>query len=215
MEVIKSISYDNSEIIKNILELHSPQHCIDCDPTYSKGVFYTNSGIEPPKHKFDIMPQTADTIQADCRNLPLKDNEIYCLMFDPPFVISKGKSLYVNKHGSNVISKRFSYFENPTELYDFYKSSLSEFYRVLKPNGILIFKCQDTVSSGIQYMSHIYIHNMAVRQGFYPKDLFVLNAKNRIISGKHKNQQHARKFHSYFWIFEKDNKKINKIQKFF
>ena len=63
-------------------------------------------------------------------------------------------------------------------------------------------------------MSHIYIHNMAVDIGFYPKDLFVLNAKNRVISGKHKNQQHARKFHSYFWVFEKGNNKVNKVNQF-
>ena len=45
--------------------------------------------------------------------------------------------------------------------------------------------------------------------GFYPKDLFILNVNNRIISGKHKNQLHCRKFHSYFWIFEKRKSKVN------
>lgn len=42
--MIKSISYDQSQIIKDILQIHVPEHKIDCDPTFSKGVFYDNSG---------------------------------------------------------------------------------------------------------------------------------------------------------------------------
>lgn len=33
--MVKSISYDQSEIIKDILQLHVPDKVIDCDPTYS------------------------------------------------------------------------------------------------------------------------------------------------------------------------------------
>ena len=43
--------------------------------------------------------------------------------------------------------------------------------------------------------------------GFYPKDLFILLAKTRLNDGR--KQQHARKFHSYFWIFEKRECKVN------
>lgn len=214
--VIKSTSFDNSEIIKSILELHVPGHKIDCDPTYSKGVFYKNNGLDAPDLKFDLVPQTDDTVQADCRHLPLLDNSLDCIMFDPPFVISSGPSLLAEncKDGSNIINNRFSCFPTPSKLYEFYKESLVEFYRVLSDNGVLIFKCQDTVSSGIQYLSHIYIHQMAIECGFYPKDLFILNAKSRLISGKHTQQKHARKFHSYFWVFEKGNSKMNKIKQF-
>lgn len=214
MEVIKTTSYDQSEIIKSILKLHVPKKKIDLDPTYSKGNFYNNTGIEKPKYRYDIQPTDDSVSYADCRNLPLDNNSIDCIMFDPPFVIGSGKSCELDKDGQNIILKRFSNFKTPSELYNFYIESLREFYRILKPNGVLIFKCQDTVSSGVNYMSHIYIHDFAVDNGFYPKDLFILNAKNRIISGKHKNQQHARKYHSYFWVFEKDNAKIKKIRDF-
>ena len=86
---------------------------------------------------------------------------------------------------------------------------MTEFYRILKNDGILIFKCQDKISSGKQYMSHCFIHDEAVKLGFYPKDMFVLLAKNRIVANwQLKNQKNARKFHSYFWVFEKTNKRI-------
>lgn len=45
-ELVTSISYDQSEIIKNILRLHVPGKKIDCDPTYSKGAFYNGTKIE-------------------------------------------------------------------------------------------------------------------------------------------------------------------------
>jgi hypothetical protein len=75
---------------------------------------------------------------------------------------------------------------------------------VLVHGGWLVVKCQDKVSSGKQYFSHVYLHNMAVSLGLYPKDLLVYVKKNRISAAwQTANQQHARKFHSYFWIFEK------------
>ena len=48
-ELIKSISYDQGEIIRNILKLHVLQGFIDCDPTYSTGNFYKNTGIQEPR----------------------------------------------------------------------------------------------------------------------------------------------------------------------
>ena len=58
-------------------------------------------------------------------------------------------------------------------------------------------------------MSHVFVMNEAVKAGFYPKDLFILLAKNRITADwQTRNQKHARKFHSYFWVFEKNGKEV-------
>ena len=103
-------------------------------------------------------------------------------------------------------------YPSEKELHEFYYDSLKEFYRLLKNDGILIFKCQDKISSGKQYLSHIFICNKAIEVGFYPEDLFILLAKNRLIAEwQLKNQKHARKFHSYFYVFKKCNKKIDYI----
>ena len=210
-KMIKSISYDQNEIIKSIIKLHVPQGFIDCDPTYSKGKFYKDKSIVRPKYMMDIKPRFDYVIRADAKELPLHNESINCLMFDPPFLATKGKSLK-SKDSSNKINKRFGVYPTEKELHKFYCETLREFHRVLKNNGILIFKCQDKVSSGKQYMSHVFIHNQAVKIGFYPRDLFVLLAKNRIIADwQRHNQKHARKFHSYFWVFEKSNRKIDYI----
>lgn len=50
--------------------------------------------------------------------------------------------------------------------------------------------------------------NYAVKLGLYPKDLFILLSKRRPIQHNLKNQNHARKFHSYFWVFGKQKRAI-------
>lgn len=129
-------------------------------------------------------------------------------MFDPPFLATTGKSLK-KSDDNNILAKRFGVYPNEQELHQMYVDSLSEFHRVLKPGGILIFKCQDKVSSGKQYMSHVFICNEAIKARFYPKDLFILLSKGRLVADwQVKNQKNARKFHSYFWVFEKCNRVI-------
>lgn len=206
--LVRNISYDQSEIIRNILRLHVPGGEIDCDPTYSTGAFYNGTGIEVPELRFDIKPQAEGVIQADARHLPLEDESISCMMFDPPFLATTGKSLTEGQ--GNIINRRFGVFPDEQSLHRFYVEAMVEAHRVLKPQGILIFKCQDKVSSGKQYWSHCFIMNEAVKIGFYPKDLFILPAKNRLVADwQARNQQHARKFCSFFWTFQKSNKRID------
>lgn len=206
-DLVKSIGYDQGEIIRNILKLHVPERKIDCDPTFSTGAFYNGTGIALPEYRFDISPQRSDVIQADARHLPLIDGSISCMMLDPPFLATKGKSL--NSTDGNIINRRFGVYPDEKSLHRCYSDMLTEAYRVLKPDGILIFKCQDKVSSGKQYISHVYIMNEAVRIGFYPKDLFILLAKSRLVADWQKsNQRNSRKYHSYFWVFQKNNRRI-------
>ena len=207
--LIKSIGYDQGEMLRNILKLHAPDGKIECDATFSTGAFYNKTGIALPEYRFDISPQRSDVKQADARHLPLADNGISCMILDPPFLATKGKSL--NSPDGNIINRRFGVYPDEKSLHQCYADMLKEAYRVLKPNGILIFKCQDKVSSGRQYMSHVYIMNKAVQIGFYPKDLFILLAKNRIVADWQRIQKHCRKFHSYFIVFQKTNKRIEYV----
>ena len=205
--MIKSTNFDQEEIILDILKLHNNGADIDIDPTYSKGNFYSGK-INAPKLKFDINPSSPEVIESCCTSLPVEDQSVQCIMFDPPFLATTGKSLSSNQK-NNIINKRFSVFPSEKLLHEFYDKSLCEFKRILKPNGILIFKCQDKVSAGKQYFSHCFIYEKARSYGLYPKDLFVLQAKNRIVAKWQRNQRHARKFHSYFWVFQ--NKNVNMI----
>ena len=209
--MVKSISYSQEEIIKWILDLYVPNKTIDLDATYSIGNFYRNTGIDSPVYKFDINPQIDNVLYGDCRDLPIKDESINCQMFDPPFLATTGKSLSLNDN-NNIINKRFGVYKNEKELHQMYIDAMKESYRILKNDGILIFKCQDKISSGKQYLSHVFIINEAIKIGFYPEDIFILLAKNRIIADwQLKNQKHSIKFHSYFLVFRKNKKTIEYV----
>ena len=207
--VIKTINFNQQDLINDVIKLHIPSGQIDCDPCFSKGVFYKNGKVKIPPFRYDIEPQLDSVEKCDCRKLPLKDNSINSLMYDPPFVVSVGPSLTNSKPGSNLTHKRFSSSFSIPELWKLYEDSIKEFYRILDDKGILIVKCMDTVSGGINYFSHTYIMNKAYEIGFYPKDLFILLAKSRMSSPNHKNQKHGRKFHSYFLVFQKTKCKVN------
>ena len=124
-------------------------------------------------------------------------------MFDPPFVCGHRKS---GKAG--IIKSTYGSYKYIKDLWGMYGDAMTEFRRVLEPNGWLVFKCQDTVQDHKNYFSHVEIMNMAIERGFYPKDFFILLAKNRIIRANQKNQEHARKYHSYFWVFQNRPSKV-------
>lgn len=206
--MIRSINYSQIEIIQHILKLHCKTDQIDIDPTYGHGMFYNSTGIKKPLYCSDTIPLYDFVWKQNAEHLPFHANTMDTIIFDPPFLATTGKSLKSKDHNTCTIAKRYGVYPNEKKLFEFYDAALAEFYRLLQIDGILIFKCQDKVSSGKQYFSHINIYNTASKLGYYPKDLFVLLAKNRVVANwQRKNQKHARKFHSYFWVLKKLKKR--------
>lgn len=189
-----SASHNERQIIRWIMLLHNQGQPIEADVTYSSGRFWT--GLPGPRFKFDLMPQSSDVIPADARHLPLCNNCLQSLMFDPPFVVAPSPK-------PGIIRDRFSCYPNVSALWSFYGESIKEFARILKPDGILIFKCQDIISGGKQHFSHVEIVNLAHASGFDALDLFVLVRYNVVWSPNMEHQQHARKNHSYYLVFKK------------
>lgn len=221
-EIIKSVSYNQHEILFNIMKLHNGGKPFDCDITYSIGNFYgdftiTNDNgekfnitIPQPKHKFDVFPQFGDVkkIEPD-GNILLENNSIKSIVIDLPFVVSpKTAPSVVNgsSERSNLIYKRFSSYYPASEMFKSYSHWINEAFRVLEDGGICVFKCQNTISGSIFYCTEEFSWMEAQRAGFYVLDRFTLVAKQRIISGKVKSQQHARNFSSVFWVFKKGGK---------
>ena len=193
-EIVFSVDTSQPRILRNIMKLYNGGNAFECDVTYSKGVFYKE--IPPPRLKFDLVPQAEGVQQADARHLPLEDSSVGSLVFDPPFKASNSKV-------KGIIEQRFTAFPSMLHLWDFYHDALVEFMRVLKPNGLLVFKCQDGVSSGINHMTHTEVEQQAQAVGFAAEDLFILLSKSVLMSPNMARQKHARKTHSFVYVFRK------------
>lgn len=217
--IIRNISSNQKEILYNIINLHNNGEPFDCDITSSSLKFYTQSkndkfNIPEPKYLFDVSPQF-DRVKkiTPFKKLPLEDNSIGSIVIDLPFVISPKtcKSMSEQKKGSQIIAKRFASFYPVVELFENEYWWIKEAFRVLREGGICVFKMQSTVSGGIQIWSTPFAFMCAQDVGFYVKDEFILSAKSRLISSpKYKKQEHARKYSSTFWVFEKNSKKIKR-----
>jgi hypothetical protein len=191
--MIKSVLNTDQEILEATLQLYIKDITFDVDPCYSKGVFYKK--MLKPRFVSDINPLASDVIKADSRKLPLPNNSVKSIIFDPPFLFRDRPSKNNDKN-----CNRFTYFQTWNDLLQMYKDSLIEFKRILKRDGHVVFKCQDMTDDKI-YMTHCEIYNMAKEIGFQPVDFFILLAKNRIYHSELK-QRHARKYHSYYFIFK-------------
>ena len=219
--LIKSIGYNQHAIIRDILDLHCDGKEFDCDVTYSVGNFYGHFKVKDsngelrefdiaqPKLKFDVDPQVEGVEKLDPWGpWPLEDNSVDYVMFDPPFVIGPRdcESMRNGNPNSNRIGKRFSSYYPVAELLKSYKHHLEEAFRVLKDGGKIVVKTQNTTTGGKELHSSAWIWLCASSIGFEVLDKFTLCSKVRLISGKVKKQQHARKFESYFYVLKKGNK---------
>ncbi len=178
--------------------------------TYGKGVFWKR--VEDGAYK--VLATDIET-GVDCRDLPYKDGEIDCVVLDPPCM----EGFYRRQRGSLAGSGSHSTFRKAysngtatasgpryhAAVIDMYLKAGKEAFRVLKPYGVFIVKCQDEVSANMQNLTHVELINEFTEQGFHTKDLFVLVRTNRPAVSRILRQEHARKNHSYFLVFVKTN----------
>ena len=193
---IKNFSHNQSEIIKNILDLHCPNG-IEVDLTYGNGKFYDE--IDPPMFCHDIQPLFDHVIKSDSGNLDYDDKVINSVMFDPPFLtyIKEGRK----GNGDMVMANRFGGYWTYLQLKMHYTKSIIEISRILDYKGVLIFKCQDIVHNHKFHDTRGFVVSQCREFNLRLKDQFLLMANNRI--GKSGKQKHSRIHNSYFLVFER------------
>lgn len=179
---------DNSGLIKKVADLYFQEGDSIADVTYGKGVFWRN--IDNNKYKI-----TGSDLKngIDFRCLPY-NNETFCHgVLDPPYART-GLGDMVKCYNTSKSSSH-------SEIMELYRAGIKELYRIVKPGGFILVKCQDEVYGCKQRWSHIEIKDMSEELGLYARDMFILvNTKTPKV---HYKQKHARKNHSYLWIFEK------------
>ncbi len=204
----------NADVFPKILKLHVPVGSVVADVTWGKGVFWRNV----PAGLYKVKGTDIAT-GVDCRSLPYDDSSLDCVVLDPPYMEGFYRKKSTQKAGSGTHSTFREAYSNGNEVNedkknkgtkkwhaavtDMYFRAGAEAFRVLRQKGILIVKCQDEVSAGKQWLTHIEIINEYEAMGFYTKDLFIVVRSNKPAVSRLKRQVHARKNHSYFLVFVK------------
>lgn len=201
--VLSAYQASNEDVFPKILELYVPIGSVVADVTFGKGVFWKNVDLG----RYRLLPSDI-TDGTDCRNLPYRDGDLDCVVFDPPYMHSPGGTAYSShkpyesyyRNNGTGNRTRSKYHEAVLELYI---EGGREAYRVLRDRGTLIVKCQDEICSNKQRFTHVEIMQAYEEMGFVAEYLFVVMRNNRPGVSRMSRQVHARKNHSYFLVFWK------------
>lgn len=195
-EVIKSVMNSDKDILLAIRQLYLDGKNFDLDPCFSTGKFYDD--LETPKIKYDKEPKLSEVIKNDLmEGIPLENNSVNGIVFDPPFMFGKH-----GKTEQNIMTKRFTMFDNWQDLENMYKKALMELYRILIKGGVVAFKCQDYTDSKTT-LTHCFVWKWAIEIGFNVEDIFIQTFKGGRVWNSNLVQRHARKYHSYWIVLKK------------
>lgn len=215
----------NDVVFPRILQLYVPDDSRIADVTYGKGVFWRNVDASRYETLFSDLRTAGVPEQCrggvDSRKLPYPGESLDALVFDPPYMHTPGgtahnghqnfEAYYANNAEQNqeILKQIWEETNGKPPKYheavlDLYFRSAKEAWRVLKPEGIFIVKCQDEVCSNKQRLTHVEITVEFARYGFIVEDLFVVMRTNKPgVSRLKSRQYHARKNHSYFMVYRK------------
>ena len=205
----------NADVFPQILALHVPPGSIVADVTYGRGIFWKNVPSPMEGGVWQLWP--SDLRTQDCRCLHYHDGQIDCVVMDPPYMHSPGGTAHVGHQNfesyyrNNDYAKEHNAEKRNAKKYheavlELYFDAAVEAYRVLRPGGVYIVKCQDEVCANRQRLTHVELINHLTGLGFIIDDLFVVVRRGKPGVSRMVRQVHARKNHSYFLVFKKGKK---------
>jgi len=204
-EPLPSIWYgEDSKLLDKMLRFYPRQEPKDIlDATVNNGKFWR--GLNWKITGMDIDPQYHPTVVGDNTDMKFPNLSFDVVVYDPPHIPNQGKDR------SKDFNTRFGLtIKSPKEQgYNFafmYPAFVSEAYRVLRPEGILLCKIADYVHGHRYQWAHIDLIQAAMKVGFCPCDCIVKVRKGPIIDPRWKQAHHARRQHCYWLVFRKSNK---------
>lgn len=196
--ILTSYQANNDFLFAQVARLYFRPGDRIADVTYGLGVFWRQIDVT----QYQFFPSDLLTVPErpyDCRHLPYHSEEFDVHVFDPPYMHRPAPGNYPN-YQSYATTSGFSH----EDILQLYEDGMKEGDRILKPGGLMLVKCKDEMVSKQQRMTHIEIHQLAVNElGLQVEDLFILTQKHSAFNWSIRSPKHARKNHSYLWVFRK------------
>ncbi len=199
LPVMTSYRANNDHLMAEVAKLYFRPGDRIADVTYGTGRFWRRIDLSQfDFHASDLL--TVPEHPYDFRCLPYRSNDFDVHVIDPPYMHHPAKT---RRHNTDYKNAETTFGYSHVDIIKLYRDGMTEGYRILKPGGLMLVKCKDEVEAGKQRMSHVEIHDIAVNDlRMEVQDLFVLTQKSPVPYFGRSNQ-HARKNHSYLWVFRK------------
>lgn len=194
---------NSKAVIAQIMAVAFPDIKSISDLTYGKGAFWygqPDATDSPLYHAgirlvpLDRHPRYGCLIEADSRHVPLKDEAVDLVIFDPPHQhgISKTTTL---KHQAD-----FGRMPNQRDIHQLLIDSMPEVRRVARVGAII--KLTDMVEAGRFMPTHMMFAAAAAPVLGWPCDMAILDSG--VVRPVKPNQRvlHLRHAHSYFLIYK-------------
>jgi hypothetical protein len=190
----------NDALIASVARLYIPDGATVIDATYGNGGFWHKTDTS----RFKLITSdllTPASFRADFRQLPLRARSADVVVLDPPYVPVTSKMNRVIH--TTYRNDQVNLGEHYADVAALYRAGMTEASRVLRDGGTCWVKCQDMINGRQQHWAVINMHAMALELGYRAHDLFVL-VNPQPPGARHAERQfHARRNHSYLWIFTK------------
>ena len=189
-----SVSESQESILRAILAKHlGGEQTFDCDLTVGKGEFYKYS-IPLPDLLYDICPQLEGTESLEnAHNLP--HESISSVVIDLPCAVAGPNQ---RKRGA------YNSFSTINKMYEAYGVMITLAHRLLKTDGILVFKTADfAVKKKPIWASDLAIKYAVETTGFELADKYIYidrKAVNAVTSSARRAKVPT---HAYFLVFRK------------
>lgn len=198
--VFSCIVGDTDDLIGHVARLYLKPGVRIADVTYGEGLFWRRLDLS----RYDFHPSDIVTTKPkmDFRHLDHPDHSFDVVVFDPPFLPNTSGTPY---YAAIRYRNKESGCRDYDDVIQLYQQGMKECCRVLKRGGLMWVKCKDGQCGERQVMTHIAVHDIAVRElGLTVYDLFVLRRKQEPLM-RFKAQRYSRKNHSYLWVFAKNH----------
>jgi hypothetical protein len=188
------IGVTSKEVLADIFAVHFPTGTI-ADLTWGKGAFWNGTALaERVVARLDKNPRYSANLKADCRQVPLRDQCVDVVVFDPPHKHAIG-------HNTTFGHKAdFDHLPRQKDITGLVLATLPELKRIARKGCII--KLTDMVESGRYYPQHVYaIADAAECWRLMPYDLAILysGVKRSVRADKVLHLQHT---HSYFLVWK-------------
>ena len=205
LPVLSVVTGDNSDLIARVARLYARQEHRIADLTWGKGVFW---------RKLPHLSVTGSDLVTvperpyDFRSTPYADQSFDIVVLDPPYIHSPGRHITDRRYQNAATTAGMRH----DDIRRLYAEGMREAMRICRPGGQVWVKCKDQVQAAVQRWAHTEILVDAQALGLYARDLFLLVPTSRTPSGRWERQFHARKVHSYLWVFTLGHGRLEPVE---